>query len=87
MRTFQITILFMALSFCGFANAAGARPANLLIAQTSSVSQDQAAAKVRQDTGGRVLDVKTEIQNGVTVYLVKVLLTDGRVRVITMSSQ
>ena len=87
MRTFQIITLATAILFCAFANAAGTRSTNFLIAQASDVSQDQAAAKVREDTGGRVLDVKTEIQNGVSVYLVKVLLTDGRVRVITVSSQ
>jgi hypothetical protein len=51
------------------------------------VSQDIAVAKVREDTGGRVLDVQTAIQDGVTVYLVKVLLADGRVRVFTVRSE
>ena len=87
MRTFQTIILATAISCCAFTNATDARSSNFVIAQASDVSQDQAAAKVREDTGGRVLDVKTEIQNGVSVYLVKVLLTDGRVRVITVSSQ
>jgi uncharacterized membrane protein YkoI len=61
-----------------------AQSEHLILAQFVRVSQDQAAAKVRADTGGRVLDVKTTTQGGTTVYLVKVLLPDGRVRVISV---
>lgn len=87
MRTFKPIILATAIMLCAFVNAVDARPNNLFIAQATNISQDQAAAQVREDTGGRVLDVKTEIQNGVSVYLVKVLLEDGRVRVVTVSSE
>ena len=61
-------------------------PGKLLLAQSVGISQDEAAAKVREDTGGRVLDVQTESQDGVSVYLVKVLLPDGRVRVVTVGT-
>jgi len=64
-----------------------AAPRNMKLAAVVKVSQDTAAAKVREDTGGRVLDVQTAIQDGVTVYLVKVLLADGRVRVFTVRSE
>lgn len=59
-------------------------PANVLLAQAVGISQDEAAARVRRQTGGRVLDVRTASQDGVTVYLVKVLLPNGRVRVVTV---
>jgi uncharacterized membrane protein YkoI len=62
-------------------------PGELLLAQAVGLSQDEAAAKVREETGGRVLDVQTGTQDGLAVYLVKVLLPDGRVRVVTVSSQ
>jgi len=87
MRTIQTIFLTIAICCFAYVNADEARSPDLHVAQTSDVSQDEAAAKVREDTGGRVLDVKTEVQDGITVYLVKVLLTDGRVRVVTVSSQ
>lgn len=62
-------------------------PGGLLLAQVVDLSEDQAAAKVREETGGRVLDVQTAMQDGVAVYLVKVLLPDGHVRVVTVSSR
>lgn len=64
-----------------------AAPRNIKLAVVPKVSQDTAVAKVREDTGGRVLDVQTAIQDGVTVYLVKVLLADGRVRIFRVSSE
>ncbi len=62
-------------------------PVKLLLAQSVALSQDEAAAKVREQTGGRVLDVQSGSQDGMTVYFVKVLLPDGRVRVVTVSAR
>ncbi|MEQ8233817.1 MAG: hypothetical protein RKL32_19090 [Gammaproteobacteria bacterium] len=42
----------------------------------------EAARQAAQMTGGRVLDVRTSSQGGRIVYEVKVLLDDGRVRVV-----
>jgi uncharacterized membrane protein YkoI len=42
----------------------------------------EAARQAAQMTGGRVLDVRTSNHGGRTVYEVKVLLDDGRVRVV-----
>ena len=54
----------------------------LLLAQvTLSVSADQAAALVRAQSGGRILDLRLESGAGGPVYRVKVLLDGGRVRV------
>ena len=44
------------------------------------VSSGEAAAIVREETGGRVLGVKSEKRDGTRVYRVKVLLPKGRVR-------
>ena len=68
---------------------AGARvsPGEQLLAQSGQLSQDEAAAKVRRDTGGRILGVQPGTQDGLTVYFVKVLLPDGRVREVTVRSR
>ena len=68
---------------------AGARmwPREFLLAQSEQLSQDEAAAKVRRDTGGRILGVQPGTQDGLTVYIVKVLLPDGRVREVTVRSK
>ncbi len=55
-----------------------------LLAQSAGISQDEAAAQVRAATGGRVLDVRTQVEDGVSVYIVKVLLPDGRIRIVTV---
>jgi len=89
MHKLQILGIVICLGCWMVAADAGAYswPGNLLLAQVVSLSQDEAAAKVREDTGGRVLDVQTGTQDGLAVYLVKVLLPDGRVRVVTVSLQ
>ncbi len=61
-----------------------AAPGAIMLAQSGGISQDEAAAKVREATGGRVLDVRAETQDGVVVYVVKVLLPDGRIRAVTV---
>lgn len=77
-----IFVLFLVVSApAAFAHAGSGK---LLLAQSNGISQDEAAAKVREATGGRVLDVRTETQDGVAVYVVKVLLPDGRVRLVTV---
>lgn len=83
--------ILVVVCFCCLLLAADATayawPGKLLLAQSVGLSQDEAAAQVREETGGRVLDVQTGTQDGLAVYLVKVLLPDGRVRVVTVSSQ
>ena len=44
------------------------------------LSSSEAAAIVREETGGRVLGVKSEKRDGTRIYRVKVLLPKGRVR-------
>ena len=77
------------LSFSIAAAGTSASPwsVRLLLTQSEPLSQDEAAAKVREDTGGRILDVQAASQDGLTVYVVKVLLPDGRVREVTVRSK
>lgn len=84
-RRIVVFCLWAVLAAVG--SPAHARPTLVLLAQSSAMSQDEAAATVRRQTGGRVLDVQTRSQNGGTVYHVKVLLPDGRVRVVTIGAR
>tara|TARA_Y100001934_G_scaffold276723_1_gene373898 strand:+ start:1131 stop:1421 length:291 start_codon:yes stop_codon:yes gene_type:complete len=43
-----------------------------------------AARKAAELTGGRIVDVQTSTDNGDTVYMVKVLMEDGRVKVVSV---
>ena len=52
--------------------------------EAGGITRDEAAAKVRTETGGRVLGVEQKERNGDSIYEVKVLLPDGMVRVVTV---
>lgn len=54
----------------------------LVLAQSGDVGPAAAAAAARGATGGRVLDVRASRSGGGVVYLVKVLLPEGRVRTV-----
>lgn len=58
----------------------------LLVQATPTVSKDEAAALARQATGGRVLDIQAEERGGKKSYRVKVLLSDGRVRIVRVDA-
>ena len=51
------------------------------------VSLDEAVARVRRDTGGRVLSAEARENRGRTTYRIKVLLRDGSVRVVNVDAQ
>lgn len=51
-----------------------------------AMSRDEAAARVRQSTGGRVLAVEQSEQNGRPVYKVKVLTPSGEVRIVVVDA-
>ena len=59
----------------------------ILLVQTKAASEDDAARRVREQTGGRVLGVETASKGGGNVYLVKVLLPSGTVRVVEVGGQ
>jgi len=60
--------------------------ATITLAQ-ARIGQGQAVAFARQATGGRVLDVQTQNMGGRVVYLVKVLMPDGRVRIVAVDGE
>jgi uncharacterized membrane protein YkoI len=60
--------------------AAGATDARELSAQ-------EAVAKVQQETSGKVLSVQTLMQGKRKVYRIKVLTSDGQVRVVQVPAE
>lgn len=58
----------------------------LLSSLVFAVDSSGAAARVQQETGGRVLSVERVQQGGQTVFKVKVLLANGDVRVVFVSA-
>lgn len=55
----------------------------LVVAQAAT-SPDQAAAMARKQTGGRVLGVDWGDNGGQPVYMVRVLMPDGSIRVVAI---
>lgn len=55
----------------------------LVLAQAAT-SPDQAAAMARRQTGGRVLGVDWGDSGGQPVYMVRVLMPDGSIRVVAI---
>lgn len=52
-----------------------------MLAQASALTLDQAVAKVRRASGGKVIGADTIEQDGSTAYRIKVVFPDGKVRV------
>lgn len=74
-------LLFLLLTAAPVAHAA--MSAGALVLAAESVADAGAAARAAAArTGGRVLDVQPRQSGGRAVYDVKVLLDDGRVRII-----
>ncbi|HEX5123896.1 MAG TPA: PepSY domain-containing protein [Rhodanobacteraceae bacterium] len=69
--------LLCALALAFAATTAGAR----------ELSAQEAVAKVQQETSGKVLSVQTLMQGKRKVYRIKVLTSDGQVRVIQVSAE
>jgi len=58
-----------------------------VLAQRTAANADAAAAQVSKATGGRVVNVQTVERNGKTVYRVRVLLPDGKVRTVDVAGR
>jgi uncharacterized membrane protein YkoI len=56
-------------------------------AQARELSAQEAVAKVQQETSGKVLSVQTLMQGKRKVYRIKVLTSDGQVRVIQVPAE
>lgn len=64
-----------------------ARSTHREAAPRDGVSLDEAVARVRRETGGRVLSAETRASRGRTSYRIKVLLRDGSVRMVNVDAQ
>lgn len=69
----------------GAAQATGSTPLRLALAAGAG-SPDEAAAVARRQTGGRVLGVDWSEGGRGPVYLVKVLMPDGSIRIVTVTA-
>ncbi|HID49973.1 MAG TPA: hypothetical protein EYP40_10260 [Chromatiales bacterium] len=54
---------------------------------SEQTSLEEAVAQVRQQTGGRVLSAETRSVEGRRVHRIKVLLSDGRIRVLLIEAE
>ena len=59
---------------------------SLRLAQ-AAVSADEAATVARRQTGGRVLGVDWSEGGGGPVYLVKVLMPDGSIKIVPVAAE
>jgi len=57
------------------------------LAEKQGMSLEQAVAKVQRETGGRILTAETINQNGRSIHRIKVLLPNGKVRVMHVSAE
>lgn len=57
-----------------------------LLAKSGGITLEQAAARVRRQTGGRILSANEIRRDGRKVYRIKVLLPSGHVRVVTVDA-
>lgn len=92
MQILRIALMLMTLIAVPPAHAnvidiGGVLTTYILLVQTKAASEDDAARRVREQTGGRVLGVETASKGGSNVYLVKVLLPSGTVRVVEVGGQ
>ena len=92
MQSLRLTLLFLFLVIAPASHAIMPNSANLLIAhvllvQTTAANEDEAAKSVREKTGGRVLNVESAKKGGANIYLVKVLLPSGTVRVVEVGGK
>ena len=57
-----------------------------IVLANRGLSLEQATAKVKRETGGRILSARESRKGGRIVYRIKVLLPSGNVRVITVNA-
>lgn len=80
------SVLFLALLL--IASPGAARPwHDRHLAATEQTSLEEAVAQVRQQTGGRILSADTRRVEGRRVHRIKVLLPDGRIRILLIETE
>ena len=57
-------------------------PSDLRTAQKGGMSLSEATAKVRRDTGGKIVSAQTKVSNGRETHHIKVLTKDGKVKTV-----
>jgi hypothetical protein len=89
-RSLLLATFFTALVFCLPLQASPppefSNSPITLAAKSDQLSMDQAAAKVREQTGGRILSARAENKKGRTTYRIKVLLPSGHVRIVRVDA-
>ena len=78
-----VAALLVAGGVASAEESAGAAPAPV----PERVGSNEAAAIARSQTGGRVLDVRRSTEDGRPCYLVRLLLADGRVRIVVVDAE
>lgn len=63
------------------------RPSSREEARRDEISLDEAVARARRETGGRVLSAEARNQRGSTTYRIKVLMPNGAVRVVNVDAR
>ncbi len=81
--------LFLALALTWPAAAMPVRGIALrpVAARQQAETLDEAVARIRRETGGRILRAETVTRNGQRVHRIKVLLPNGRVKIFTVKAR
>ncbi|MEE8387068.1 MAG: PepSY domain-containing protein [Acidiferrobacterales bacterium] len=88
-RHYFIALLALILALPALSSASTlltAKVDTILLAKSDGITLEQAAARVRSQTGGRILSADEIRHDGRKVYRIKVLLPSGHVRVITVNA-
>ena len=86
MRTALINVVVVAALLVAGAATSAEEPAGAAPAP-ERVGSNEAAAIARSQSGGRVLDVRRSTEDGRPCYLVRLLLADGRVRIVVVDAE
>ena len=84
MKPFIFAFIFLTLSLAGTLTQAKQFQSE---SHNSHTDLDQAVQQVKQKTGGRILSAKTKNKDGRQVHKIKVLLPDGKVRIIRVNAK
>lgn len=79
--------LMLAVLFAAATTAAGAADGRRFAVDPAAIGAERAAVIARNETGGRVLDVRPIADSGQSDYAVRVLIGEGRVRTIVIDGR
>ncbi len=88
MQRIALGLMFAAMAACALGGSAEAAERGRPFApEPAAIGAEQAAVIARNETGGRVLDVRPIADAGHSAYAVRVLLGGGRVRTIVVDGR